>query len=316
MNTDWMDRLPIEKLHSILNLRFNHHQNSLNVWKVALGSAAGLILSGTLGYYYIKYREQVDENESVNTLAELAQNVWSARYTFQMSTPPVAVTSNMFVIRLTSGLLIYNPIKLTPHIKKQIDSLGEVKFIFVSNRDHLSFFADFVEKYPNVRLFCPPGSINSILEKLNKRKLGLPTNGLVEMQENVAPEDVWTHQEMEHHVFQGIPRLNEIFLFHKPSGIMFITDLGSNLRSGQIKLKNPTTTPLLVTYARKFGILDKIGVSSFLSYFIKDKEMAKRSLAKVCGWDFKGLAMAHGVPILSDDTVKASWKAELENLLK
>jgi len=106
-------------------------------------------------------------------------------------------------------------------------------------------------------------------------------------------------------------------LFHKASKILLITDLGANISEGLIKLKNSSYSPLIISYAKKVGITDGIGVSSAFKYLIKDKNKVKQSLERICSWDFNGIGMAHGVPILPSNTsdVKALWRSSFEQLL-
>jgi hypothetical protein len=136
---------------------------------------------------------------------------------------------------------------------------------------------------------------------LKEQNIPSPINGIVEMQES-PPQGAWTSDEIEHQIIQGIPWLNEVFLFHKPSNIMFVADLAGNIKEGLVKLKNSNNIPLAIKYAKKVGISEQLGVSKGFSYFVKDRGQLKKSLEKVSQWDFKGVAMAHGVPVLSTDT--------------
>jgi len=285
---------------------------------IALASISGFALTGATGYSYIKWREQIDEqvNEYVQ-LDKVAEDVWSASYSFQMKFPPFGVRSNMFVIRLKAGLMIYNPVKLTPQIKKQIGVLGaEVKFIFIANREHLLFFTEYVETFPNVKVLCPPGTLEVVLQRLKKKKIS-PTNGIVEIKDEVSPEGVWEESELEHHFFQGFPWLSEVVLFHKPSQLLIMCDLGLNIKDGLLKMKDPKVEPIFHKLVRIFGAFNNLAVSPSFKFLIKDKVKCKESLAKICQWNFKGIAMAHGfvIPPTEQEDIKQQWKSSWEKLL-
>jgi hypothetical protein len=106
---------------------------------IALSGGMLVIAVGTV--LLIMMREAVDEKENEDmTLHPLSPGVWFTSYNFQMM-GVLALSSNMFVIKAEDdgALVVYNPVKLYPKIMEQLNGLGEVKYVIIPNKEHLSF---------------------------------------------------------------------------------------------------------------------------------------------------------------------------------
>jgi len=314
MNFSWIKNFPlndyVNSVHDNVTLE--------SPWSILAASVGGLALSGLAGLFLLRHYERLDEqaNEHLG-ISNVVGHVWSCSYQFQMDMPlPIAIQSNMFVIRLRSGkLLIYNPVALPSLLKKQIDAVGEVGIVIVANLGHLKFFSEYLQAYPNVKLVIPPNSLELVLKRLKTNKVAIPVNGIIELRDE-KPEGLWD-DELEHIIFGGIPWLNEIVLFHEPSKMLITCDTSFNFRDGMLKLKKPNSTPMCCKFGSMFGIYNQLGVSSNYRFLIKDKQAVKATLDQLLKWDFQGIGMAHGIPIAPTDgeDVKGQLQQAWERLL-
>jgi hypothetical protein len=316
MELGWLKNFPLSSYVPSFQENF---VNLDSPWSILAASVGGLAVSGFVGHYYLKYRERLDENANEKlALTNVVGHVWTSSYQFQMSLPPIAIQSNMFVIRLRSGkLLVYNPIDLNtvPLLKKQLEAIGEVGLIVIPNLGHLKFFPQFVELYPAAKLIIPPDSLEVVIKRLKSAKAALPYNGIIELRKDKLPEGLWD-DEIEHTVFGGVPWLNEIILFHEPSKMLITCDTAFNLRDGILKMKDPSYKPLCLKYGSVFGVYNQLGVSSNYRLFIRDKAAVRDTLDRLSKWNFKGIGMAHGVPIAPNDSdVKSQLQKAWEQLL-
>ncbi len=101
-------------------------------------------------------------------------------------------------------------------MKAQLDSIGVVCAIVASNRMHTLFLDEWISVYPDAAYYYPSG---------------MPKIKVSRMQRKTISDDVsaiW-HAEIEQHVIQGLPRLNEVAFFHKSSRTLIVTDLVFNM---------------------------------------------------------------------------------------
>ena len=66
--------------------------------------------------------------------------------------------TRMALIRLSDGSIwVWSPIALNDELADAIDKLGLVRFIVSPNKIHHLFLAEWNERWPDARLYAPPG---------------------------------------------------------------------------------------------------------------------------------------------------------------
>ena len=119
--------------------------------------------------------------------------------------------TRMAVARLSSGRLwVWSPIALTDDLAAAIDALGPVGDIVSPNKLHHLFLAEWSERWPEARLYAPPG--------LARKKPQLRFAG------ELGDETPW-RTEIDQVVFRGSFAMDEVVFFHRASRTAIFGDL-------------------------------------------------------------------------------------------
>ena len=143
------------------------------------------------------------------------------------------------------------------------------------------------EAFPNIPFLAPEGFSELV---------GFPTQPLIP-----APA-AWAN-ELEVLRLEGIPRIQEHIVFHRPSGTLIVGDLLFNF--------GPETSPwtrFLVLCA--VGSKHHPGMSRPFRMVIRDNAAFQRSMETVMRWEFDRVVVGHGAIIQSDG------KRQLSDALK
>ena len=89
-------------------------------------------------------------------LYELSKNIWIAERPQRFY--GIEVGTRMTVIRLADGsLLLHSPVSLDHGLRRELDSIGRVRFTVAPNRVHHLHAGEVAEAYPEARLWVAPG---------------------------------------------------------------------------------------------------------------------------------------------------------------
>ncbi|MBV7296324.1 DUF4336 domain-containing protein [Enterovibrio paralichthyis] len=212
----------------------------------------------------------------------LAENIWIVDGE-TVSFYSLPYTTRMTVVRLEEGgLWIHSPVGLTDTLRKEIDKLGEVKYLIAPNHLHHLFLGEWQEAYPNAQTFGTP-------EVIDKRR-DLKFDNTLGKQEN-WPLDGQISQRL----FTGSRFMAECVFFHHRSKTLIVTDLIENFDPYQF---NNLQRPI----ARLAGILapeGKMPIDWRLS-FMFNKATAREHMETIIGWNPERIVMAHGEIIPHD----------------
>jgi hypothetical protein len=208
-------------------------------------------------------------------LTEIDRNIWTA------AGPTVSFLgfpypTRMAVVRLTGGdLWIWSPIALTEELVGAVEQLGRVAHLVAPNKLHHLYLGDWKRRWPEARLYAPPG--------LAKRRTDLRFDAEL----GDSPDMAWAG-EIDQVIFHGSFAMEEVVFFHRPSSTVLFTDL--------IQRFDPET---LKGWRRIFMILDGlVGPEGStprewrLSFW--NRRAARRALRKVVSWNPNRLIIAHG----------------------
>jgi hypothetical protein len=205
-------------------------------------------------------------------LCELASDIWIAarpqRFCgFEFGT-------RMTVIRLADGsLLLHSPVALDPQLRRELDSLGRVRFAVAPNRFHHLYAGEVAKAYPEARLWVAPG--------LEQKRSDLVIEGVLG---DDAP-GAWK-EEVDQVFFRGRPFENEVVFLHRASRTLILCDLAFNFGP-----RTPFATRLV---ARLIGSYGRFGPSRLDPLLIRDRRAARQSLERILVWDFDRIVIAHG----------------------
>lgn len=210
-------------------------------------------------------------------LQAIHPQIWHAEQNFKVN--GIRISSRMTIIRLKSGgLWVHSPIQCSPALKKEIDALGEVKFVVAPNKVHYLFAQEFLKHYPNASFYTAPG--------LSEKIPNLPPSTVLNGHYQPWPED------LEYLVFQGIPFANETVWWHSATATLIITDL-CQWWQGDIawsaKIFNTLT-----------GVRSNFDVPRTVRLLVKDKKAARQSADAILQWPIETIVMAHNSLIVSN----------------
>lgn len=178
------------------------------------------------------------------------------------------------------SLLVHSPIKLSPELKSEIDSLGSVKYVIAPNRWHHLFISNFKSAYPDAKFYCAPG--------LEVKRKDFRFDGVVDADQKFP----W-NPYLEHKLVKGVPFFNEVVFYHSPSKTLILTDLAVHICESQSLL-----TRIVL---RTIGSYKKFGWAKLEKLlYIKNKSAFQKSIEDILQWPVEKIVLTHGEPILSD----------------
>lgn len=184
--------------------------------------------------------------------------------------------TRMAVARLSTGSVwIWSPIGLTEELAASVEAIGPVGYIVSPNKLHHLFLSQWKERWPDARLFAPPG--------LARKKKELHFNAELGDQ----PDSAWVG-DIDQTVFRGSFALREVVFFHRASRTAIFGDLIQRFPESSAK----GWKGLLMRHG---GIVGQHGSTprdwrlSFLS-----RDAARVSRQRVLHWQPQQLLIAHG----------------------
>jgi hypothetical protein len=206
------------------------------------------------------------------TLRELDRGIWVAERPQRFY--GLEVGTRMTVIRLADGsLLLHSPVALDPGLRRELDSLGRVRFAVAPNRFHHLYAGGVGQAYPESRLWLAPG--------VEKKRPDLSFEAVLG---DEAPAE-WK-DEVEQVFFRGRPFENEVVFLHRASRTLILCDLAFFF--------GPRAAPLTRMLMRLLGSYGRFGPSRLDPLLIRDRRAARQALERILAWDFDRVVVAHG----------------------
>ena len=121
--------------------------------------------------------------------------------------------TRMAVIQLSDGSAwVWSPVALSDELADSVESVGPVRFIVSPNKIHHLFLSEWARRWPEARLYAPPGLV--------KRKPEL--NFDAELGDEADP--AWA-TDIDQVIFHGSVLMNEVVFFHRQSRCAIVCDL-------------------------------------------------------------------------------------------
>jgi hypothetical protein len=182
----------------------------------------------------------------------------------------------MALVRLTTGdLWVWSPIALTPELIIATEAIGPVRFIVSPNKLHHLFLQQWIDQWPDARVYAPPG--------LARRKPSIRFDA--ELADD--PDPHWVH-EIDQVIFRGSFAMEEVVFFHRPSRTAIFCDLiqrhPESAMSGWMGMLMK-----LDGLVGSEGSTPREWRATFLG-----RERTRAARDKVLGWNAERLLIAHG----------------------
>lgn len=207
----------------------------------------------------------------------------------ELKMPALDLGTRMTVVRLPDGgLWLHSPIRLDEDDHARLAELGPVKHVVAPNLYHHLFVDACLARYPDAALHLAPGFDAKRPELKPATVLG------------DSPPAAWGGV-FEQVLLGGMPRMQEVVFFHRPSKTLIVTDLLFNL--GRPK-------GFAGLFTRLTGAYGKLAVTRILRLLIKDKAAFGASVARVLEWDVERVTLTHG------DVIDTDARARVEAALR
>ncbi len=150
-----------------------------------------------------------------STLRNLATNLWVAERPLKLVVGDIG--TRMTVIRLAdNSLVLHSSVPLDAATRQALDELGAVRHVVAPSKVHHFFVGDYIAAYPQARIYGAPG--------LAAKRKDLRFDEVLSEEAPAA----WRN-EIEQHLFRGVPRMNEVVFFHRATRSLLLTDLAFNV---------------------------------------------------------------------------------------
>ncbi len=210
----------------------------------------------------------------------IAPDVWQVSGSALRMPGGVMMPSSSTVLRLPDRrLLVYSPIAFDDAAAAAIDAAGEVAHLVAPSRLHHLFAAAAKARWPRATLYAAPGVADKQPELAIDRVLA---GGDAPGGDAVALE-----------LIGGAPKLNEVVLFHRPSGTLACADLVFHIT----RPANLRTRIVLALVGAGGG---RLGQSREWRRLRKDRAAARASVARILAWPIARVVPCHGDPIEID----------------
>ncbi|HEY2747800.1 MAG TPA: DUF4336 domain-containing protein [Polyangia bacterium] len=145
-------------------------------------------------------------------LQPIGENIWIADGP-AVTAYGVSFPTRMAVVRLErGGLWLWSPVRLDETLRRQVAELGEPRYAVEPNKLHHLALAQWVDAWPRLELYAPPG--------LARKRRDLRFIG--ELGDEAPPG--W-RGEIDQLRIEGSFFLTEVFFFHRPSRTCLVGDL-------------------------------------------------------------------------------------------
>lgn len=184
--------------------------------------------------------------------------------------------TRMAVARLSDGSAwVWSPIALTPELADKVQSIGPVRYIVSPNKLHHLFLQQWAERWPQARLYAPPG--------LARRKPALHFHAEL----GDEPDPAW-QADIDQAVFRGSFAMAEVAFFHRASRTAIIGDLIQ-------RFSEESLSGWKKAVMRLSGLVGERGGTpiDWRSSFLRHGP-TRAALRKVLAWKPERLLIAHG----------------------
>lgn len=184
------------------------------------------------------------------------------------------------IIRLKSGgLWIWSPIKPTPELLNEVETLGAVHHLVSPNKIHYLFIGAWAAAFPDAKLWGPASTIAKCPDLVFDAALT-----------DTPPSD-WA-DDIDQVWMQGSPALDEIVFHHKSSATTILADLSENFSDAFLREQ---WKPWARWIARRWKIVEGWGYAPLewrLSFIFR--KPARAAKARILDWPTEQVVMAHG----------------------
>jgi hypothetical protein len=228
----------------------------------------------------------------------IKDQIWILEYPVRYS--GMDLFGRMTVIRLSnSDLIIHDPCNINETIKREIDTIGEVKYIVAPGNYHHLFVNEFQKIYPKAETFLCPG--------LERKRPDIKFDWLL----GNKPDHRWNN-ELDQVLVTGTRFMWEVVFFHKSSKTLIIVDLLENIGDDY---QHPTGLLLRFWWKVVYKMWNNPKAAPEYQMGWGNKNIVKIALNKILDWNAERVILSHGEIVESNvkNTLQSAWKKILNS---
>jgi hypothetical protein len=207
-------------------------------------------------------------------------------FDFDQTLPGIGfrLPARMSVLPLASReLALVSPVPIDDAMAREIDALGEVRYLIAPNLLHHLYLGAASQRYPEARVLAPSG--------LRAKRPDLRIDGSLD---EALPAELAVAVDVV--PIHGAPALEEHVFFHRATRTLVATELVFNV------LHPRGVTAHVVLFA--VGCHGRLAQSRAWRFFVKDRPAASRSVEEVLSLPISTLVVAHGEIVRTDAHAK------------
>jgi len=182
--------------------------------------------------------------------------------------------ARMTIVRLPDGnLWLHSPLRITPALAAEIESLGTVRHVVSPNKLHHLHLASAKEAFPTAKLHAPPG--------LRSKRRDLAFDGEL----GSEPHPDWA-DALDQLVIEGSRVMQEVVFLHRATHTLIVADLCENFGRW-----SPWPVRTLARIAFMYG---RPCMPPDWRLSFRDRAATRRSFSRLLAWDFERVILAHG----------------------
>jgi hypothetical protein len=204
----------------------------------------------------------------------------------------------MTIVRFDNGdLLIHDPCEISDLVKREIDAIGEVRYIVAPGSYHHLFVTDFQQKYPQAETFLCPG--------LERKRPDINFDWIL----GNRPDHRWGNV-FDQVVVQGTKYMWEVAFFHKPSKTLILVDLLENIGDD---FRHPTSLLLRFWWKVVYRMWNNPKAAPEYQMGWGKKDIVKKALNRILSWKPERIILAHGELVESNtqSVLTSAWQKVL-----
>jgi hypothetical protein len=193
--------------------------------RLAAGVVAGLGTAFLLTRLASRGTEPVVTYPPLDVLKPIADRVWIVD-SGPIEAAGLKLPVRMTVISLPDGsLLLHSPTRYSPSLADELERLGPIRHLVAPSLAHWTFLKDWQRAFPDAVTWAAPG----LRERRTVQRSGVRLDA--DLQD--VPPEAWGG-DLVLGVVPGGAGFSEIYLYHKPSGTLILTDLIENLEPSKL----------------------------------------------------------------------------------
>jgi hypothetical protein len=200
----------------------------------------------------------------------LGEDIWTVGASLPLLGADIG--TRMTVIRIGRDLVLHSPVKMDGALAAEIESLGRVRWLVAPCAYHHLWLGRAKQRWPDAEVLAVGG--------IEKKQPGLAIEGMLPEAAPASWRDV-----IDVRMIDGMPRLNEIAVLHRPSKTLLLADFLVNIPEHE-----GAWGRTLLKMAGSFG---EPRMLKLFRVLMKDRAAVRASRDEILDWDFDRVSVCH-----------------------